>query len=48
MHDPKGKVAMAYLSLTEEVLGIACEADLQNEAKNGAVHQCIEENGGTK
>ena len=47
-HDPKGKVAMAYLSLTEEVIGIECESDLQSEAIEVAVHQRTVENGGTE
>ena len=47
-HDPKGKVAAAYLSLTEEVLGISCEISLQNETANVAVHQRTLVNGGTE
>ena len=47
-HDPKGKVATAYLSLTEEVLGISCEISLQNETANVAVHQRTLVNGGTE
>jgi len=47
-HDPKGKVAVAYLSLTEEVLGISCGISFQNEETEIAVHQRTVENGGTK
>ena len=47
-HDPKGKVAVAYLSLTEEVLRIGCGNGLQNETIDVAVHQRTLGNGGTE